>query len=280
MFSTAEMEPALKGQALTTSLYDLYRLVDYKKHEIYNVKNGKLQKMPGHCYDLWGICAPCPNCISKHTCNEHCRHFKMESLKGAVYLIESLPVEVEGKKFSLELADDMTNSLVSRENEPRVEVLEMIREFNRIAVHDPMTGLYNEKYVNDQLQLISLSQGEHVQTVCLAVTLDDIDDIAARCGENLAETVTKRTASVLMARQDEPNVWAGKLKDNSYALFYRDSEPEKLRETAVELAKSITGIQFRMDDLKIHAAASVKYAVVEFGGESSAIDKLDFKSFA
>jgi len=277
MFKTTEMEADLKEQARVADLFDLYRIIDYKSHSIYNLKDGKLQKASGHCYDIWGIPAPCPNCISKHTCNEQCRHFKMESLNGAVFLIQSIPIDVDGHKFSLELANDMTNSLICRDTQSRVEVIDLINEFNSIAVHDPMTGLYNEKYVNDQLQLVSLSKSKHPKVICAGVSIDNIADIEKKHGKELAETVIKRIASILLEIENKPEIWAGKLKEWQFGLFFNGHNEKKISALAKDLSEKMNNITFRKGDAQIHAEVSVKIAEIIYGGESSSISELIFR---
>jgi len=69
MFEFKQMSELLKPYCTGESIFDFYRLIDPKTHEVFEYdKDNNLRLQEGSCYELWERNTTSPKCITKHSC--------------------------------------------------------------------------------------------------------------------------------------------------------------------------------------------------------------------
>lgn len=155
MFPYKKLHNDLRLQVIEADLYDLYRLVDIRTHEVYEYSEGQDTPVATGetCHHIWGTAGPCANCTSRACLARNQGIMKIESLNNRMLFIYSTPVKVGDASFALELIKDVTTSFMipDPEEHDNIEIVQMIRRFNDIAVRDSFTKLYNKMFVMNQL---------------------------------------------------------------------------------------------------------------------------------
>ena len=147
---------------------DMARLVDPQNQRVLN-------PMPGEngdavCSKVWGICDRCENCTSLRALQNRSKAYKMELCDGKVYWVVSRYLSVDGSPCIMELINNVTNNLVMDSNQ-QDEVSELIYHYNHLLITDPLTGLYNRRFL-DEYFLPSLNCCRDEQTVVNLAMLD------------------------------------------------------------------------------------------------------------
>lgn len=226
MFSYRDIPADLERAALDKLQFELYRLVDPTDHRVYECivdTDGALglRSVPGTCFDIWKRPAPCLNCTSRSCLAQDAAVFKIEYLDGQVLLIASIPVEVGGRRLSLELAKDVTSSLVVADVEERdnVEITYMINKFNDLAVRDAFTGLFNKTYIHNELEGLVAEAGRdaaHGPAVLIELDVDAFKQVNDTYGHGAGDDALLFFARRLRGLAEELNGWAGRFGGDEF----------------------------------------------------------------
>lgn len=268
MFPIKEMSEFLKDYSLTEKLFDMYRVVNPLTHKAFNVSSdGELDKTDSFCYDMWQRGQCCKNCISMHTCNEQKQYFKMEFLNDIVYLVFSVPITIKGEKYSLELVKDVTRSMfiANKYNKDNTEVSKIIDQFNEIAVHDVFTGLYNKKYVFDQLQQFSAQDETSVSIIGLLIDIDGLMAINIKHGHHMGDVIIKRIASVLFSMTEDPFSYAARIEGDKFCLFFKDTKLKDVEQKAKKIIEMTSSLNFQKDEETFNVSVSIGTAEMHKG---------------
>lgn len=179
MFAISEMNKNLKAKLSLGDLFDFYRLVDTETYEVMEYSDSSNQVVDTHqtCHHIWGDSGPCPNCTSRACVRRGESIIKLMHLGSQYLLIYSMPVHVDGRPYALELIKDVTSSLMvpSMEVGDNIELTDMIRQFNHVAVRDSFTHLYNKTYALNRLDDIIARANESDEEPALDVVMLDLD---------------------------------------------------------------------------------------------------------
>lgn len=247
MFPIDKINEELRPYSLPEEIFDLYRIVDPITHrELGLSPEGELFETGNSCHDIWERGGPCQNCISMHTCNEQKQYFKMEFISNTVYLIFSLPINLNGNKYSLELVKNVTDSMfiANKCNDDKTEVVKVIDRFNEIAVRDILTGLYNKKYVFDRL-LQHLSNNDSASVIAITVDIDDMMAINNSYGHSMGDKVLKRVSAILFSFVEQPSSFASRLESDNFSLFYKDANLKEVEEIMEKIKKTVSSLVFK-----------------------------------
>ena len=147
----------LSNGALFSKLSDITRIVDPLQKTVIQYKNKEVVIDGIHCFDFWGKNKVCDNCISMRAYNDNKTYVKIEYNKDKIYLITAVPHDLNDRRVVIEILKDITNSLLlsSYENEAvdSTGIHALIDNMNKFAYSDPLTGLYNRRYIIEKLPI-------------------------------------------------------------------------------------------------------------------------------
>ena len=145
----------LSNGTLFSKLSDITRIVDPLQKTVIQYKNKEVVIDGIHCFDFWGKNKVCDNCISMRAYNDNKTYVKIEYNKDKIYLITAVPHDLNDRRVVIEILKDITNSLLlsSYENEAvdSTGIHALIDNMNKSAYSDPLTGLYNRRYIIEKL---------------------------------------------------------------------------------------------------------------------------------
>ena len=225
MFPYASIHPAVANAAFDQLKYDFYRLVDPSDHRVfaYGCDTAELRASDELCYRVWKQGAPCLNCTSRSCLALQAPMFKIEYLDGRVLLVTSLPSEVEGRVFALELIKDVTDSLLVADIEvhDNIEITHMVTKFNDLAVRDGFTKLFNKTYINNELEGLIQAAKDDPAAEPAAVVVLDIDDfklINDTYGHVAGDDTLQYFANRLRNLAREFDAWVGRFGGDEFVL--------------------------------------------------------------
>ena len=135
------------------AFFDQYRFVTPADYCVYNCKNACLEAEDIPCYAIWQRDTPCHNCSSIRALSLKEPVIKLEYLENKVFLILSTPHTLDGRRCVLELAKDVTASLMINDDRhcDNTIITDVIAELNNLSVRDLYTGLYNKNYAEREV---------------------------------------------------------------------------------------------------------------------------------
>ena len=231
MYPFEDIDPSLAREAFGAVQFDLYRLVDPSDHRVFACApdaDGEprgLEEGTEKCYRIWKRTGPCMNCTSRSCLATDSAMFKIEYLDGRVLLVASVPVEAAGRRLALELAKDMTDSLLVSDGEQHdnIEITQMINRFNDLAVRDAFTQVYNKKFVNNELgdlvRAASRQEGA-AQGPALIAELDvnEFKQVNDTYGHSVGDDVLLYFARELKRIAHERDGWVGRIGGDEFLV--------------------------------------------------------------
>lgn len=139
---------------LLETVFDSVRLVDAStNYELILDCMGVMRKAPYSCYAVWSRDIRCENCISAKCLSKKSRFEKFEFVGNEIYFVIAYYMEVDGQPCSMEMITRMTEDTLF-DGRGKEEVVQAIFEYNKKYI-DPLTGVNNRRYYEEQLRELS-----------------------------------------------------------------------------------------------------------------------------
>ncbi len=170
-----EVETVIEKLDIFMNNYDIIRIVDPVKKQVVNLRGNRTEYTDIHCFDIWGKNSECKNCISMRAFVEKETYIKLEYSPKDIYMITAMPYELKDRTIVIELMKNVTNSLsFSVEGERKhPQFYEMVDNINNIALKDPLTSIYNRRYINEKLPVDMMNAA--ISGHSIAIIMIDID---------------------------------------------------------------------------------------------------------
>lgn len=128
---------------------DSVRILDINILKSLSISNdNQLVEDDEHCFVMWNNNRRCENCVSQKSCRSGRKQEKYEFINGEVYYVLSVPIEIEGKKYALEVISHVLNNvLIDSHGNSGFE--EYIENINNSLYKDSLTLTYNRRYFDD-----------------------------------------------------------------------------------------------------------------------------------
>ncbi|MCI2048160.1 MAG: GGDEF domain-containing protein [Lachnospiraceae bacterium] len=185
-------EEAGKFLAAMKENNDVVRIVDPEKRIVLQGENGKNGiETATTCHAIWGKCERCENCTSLRAKQTKGTAYKMEIMKGHTYWVQSSYIEIDGMSGVAEFVKDVTNGLYM-DSDQQDRIGHLIMNYNQSLITDPLTGVYNRRFLEESF-LPSLQCCHDTETtVNLAfLDMDDFKTINDRYGHSAGDQVLK-----------------------------------------------------------------------------------------
>ena len=118
--------------------------------------------------------------------------------------------------------------------------LELYSRIERLAVRDPLTGLYNRAFIFPYLtkELEKVKRGE-LERVCVAyIDLDDFKQVNDTMGHFVGDKVLKELATLLVKFFRKEDVIA-RIGGDEFLIVFSNCKPEEIKKRLQELRKEI-----------------------------------------
>lgn len=291
MFPYSHIHPDLVKDVLAAPLFDYYRLVNPRDHSVYdyNRDTGKVVCMPDVCYELWHRVAPCINCTSK-TCRAlQVEMIKVEYLDHRILLVVSVPVEVKGLPYALELIADVTESLMVADNvgQDNIAITKMIAEFNDLAIHDSFSTLYNKNYINNEIESLVFAQQLHPTRedasapLVIEFDIDDFKRINDTYGHSVGDDVILYIAKHIKHDVEQIGGWVGRLGGDEFIICLPEAGDARGIETCRAAFAALEAYTFQAPEGEFGITISAGVTSVRSGDtRRDLLDRMDAAMYA
>lgn len=273
MFDFKQMNESLKGYCTCESIFDYYRLVDPKTHEVFKYdNNSNLEIQKDCCFNFWGKNSSCPNCIVKQSYIKQRQYVKLEFIYGKVMFIVSKPIKIEDKIYILELIKDITSSMIGlnyyRAENQKVE--EIISQFNELAVRDILTGLYNIDYILNYLDDFLEKEIPFNTLVAVAIDIDNYTELNALYGYSVGNEILQYISGVLEKTAISYDAIVGRLGADELGIFFINKTTEEVEKISKIIYEKIKNEPLDVQGKRINI--SFTYAVTEMNRDDDSED--------
>jgi len=240
-------------------MYEIIRLVDPVAKKVMNYKDSNLDELELECFDIWGKNKICDNCISIRAYSENKTFVKIEYSAGKIFMVTAMPIELNHRRIVIELLKDITNSMLvdHGEHTNSTEIYAMIDGINKQALKDPLTGIYNRRFINEKLPIDLISTELSNQSISLIMAdIDFFKKVNDTYGHLAGDEVIKRFAELISEFVKRENDWVSRFGGEEFLICLPGAPLEKALEIAEIMRAKTENNDIRYNDSKIKITAS------------------------
>lgn len=272
-----EYEALLDKMKIFEKTYDVMRIVDPLKKKVLEVRGNKVTASDTICHVFWEKDQLCDNCISMRAFNEYDTFFKMEYKNGNVFMVTAVPVKVKGQPVVVELLKNTSKSMLlgEKDSDGDVRILTMIDFVGQVAVRDPLTQLYNRRYIDERLPVEILNAS--LQNNPLSVIFADIDffkKINDTYGHSAGDSVLRELSKALEGFMRKGRDWVARFGGEEFFICLPGSDLDAAREAAEKIRSGIEKMEFTAEDQRIRLTCSFGVHAICNGNECTTADSV------
>lgn len=256
-----DLNAYLSSGEIFNKISDITRIVDPLQKKVVEYKNENAYIHDVSCFDFWGKNKICDNCISMRAYNDNTTYLKIEYNKDKTYSITAVPHDLSDRRVVIEILKDITNCIFfDSGNDSGIGLTgihTLIDNMNKLAFSDPLTGLYNRRYIIEKLPVdllnAVLSSNE------LSIIIADIDffkSVNDRYGHLAGDETLKKVAKTLSDCIKRDSDWIARYGGEEFLICMPDADVETAKTTAEYMRKSLETLAIRYDDTEFNVTAS------------------------
>lgn len=172
------------------------------------------------------------------------------SLGACDYIKKPFHNEVLKSRVLVHLHDKQVKDELRKMNE---QMEANMKKLNSLAYRDPLTGLYNRRYVNEQLQDKIIH--DQKQTALLMCDVDDFKHINDYYGHEVGDVVLIGIANLIESADSDIHAirWGGE----EFLIILFDKNKEEVFQTSERIRKSIERFPFSSQQIPFHCTISI-----------------------
>jgi diguanylate cyclase (GGDEF)-like protein len=249
-----ELRELIRKLKIFEKIYQGIRIVDPLEKKVLNLSENAVCETGDTCYDFWRNNAICDNCISMRAYNENETVVKVEHTPDASYVVTAIPILHGDRRMVVELLKDATRSFYAGSTPATGEIHPLIRSMNNIAVRDPLTGVYNRRFIGERLPVDMIHECASGRYLTLVMTdIDHFADINDHYGHQAGDMVLKSVAEKLSICVRRESDWVARSGGEEFMVCLTDtpkeageSVAERMRKTIEEMALHFKGASFNV----------------------------------
>ena len=206
MTETQSMHKIKRAVEYMRPFFDVVRFVDTTKTKVivFNRQTNEIKESE-RCYKLWHKEERCENCTSMSALLEGCQKEEYEFRDNEVYHVISRPVNVldeTGKVHTviLEIINGVSDTALFEKygisNTGDKTIIGLIEETYRKIYEDPLTSVYNRRYLDEYLFLYHNSDKVFTKVAFIMADLKKFKRINDTMGHEIGDRILIKTASV------------------------------------------------------------------------------------
>jgi len=219
-----------KNISILNQIYDVVRIVDPFEKSIINLAENQSITVTPKCFEIWDKGKACENCISARALNERRSFFKLEQKEASIMMVTVFPVYRGDRPLVIELAKNVTDSLIIGSNRSTGDDLigNILMNLNDLVVKDQMTSLYNRRFIEDRLP-VDIFQGRSslLPLSLLFVDLDNLKTINDVHGHQAGDLAIKLVGTSIVDSIRSDNDWAARYGGDEFIVCLNNTEAEK-----------------------------------------------------
>lgn len=254
-----DIEELIKVLSRLKGFYDEMRVVDPITKEIITYGDMEHNSYAHHCHDFWLKEKACNNCIAIRAYLKDDTFMKVEYNKDKMFLVIASPLELENKKYVLEIIKDITSSgiICNLEKKSVNEINEEIRKLNDNITKDELTGIYNKRYIDEKLPNdIYVNQVEGTPLSVVMVDIDFFKKVNDLYGHLAGDYILKEFAKIISKVIRKGQDWIARYGGEEFLIVLNNTDGHTAFYIAERMRRSIENRTFKFEGKNIKLTAS------------------------
>ncbi|WP_415329902.1 GGDEF domain-containing protein [Clostridium perfringens] len=264
------------------NFYDEIRVVDPINNKVFSDEfnskiNDNLNKKEcstSNCYDVWGKKSMCSTCISKKAYLKNDTFMKLEYNQKNIFLVLASPIEIEERKYVVEILKDITNNGEIVEGTGETDYLDLtIKTMGENLVKDYLTGVYNKRYIDQRFSKeANRNLKESIPTTVIMTDIDSFKRVNDTYGHLIGDKILRDFTKVLNNNIRENSDWIGRYGGEEFIIVLNNTNMKNGVKVAEKLRKIIEKMSFDYDEISVKITAS--FGVCEVSEKEDPFDTI------
>lgn len=248
-------------------MYDSIRLVDPVAKRVLRIRESRVVRLDGFCYDQWQRGTFCNNCISLRAFLTNETQYKLEYSPRQVCQVTAVPVEMEDRRVVAEIIKDVTKSYMITGTGGADDVTGLIDSLNLFLMQDALTGISNRRFIDERLYVDTVDAV--VRGSRFAILMGDIDHFKAVNDEygHLAGDAVLRTVAGTLQDGLRKGDWAARYGGEEFVVCLYDAGREEAAQVGERLRAAVEASVTEYEGHTCRVTMSFGVGVVSHPGE-------------
>ena len=206
----------------------------------------------------------CENCVAIRSLAENKAFSMYDEHEGKIINMTATPVMEGGKKYVVELFREMSEEDLQYAGILQKDSLKQIERLNYELMHDPLTGAYNRRYLEEKIVFAVLDAIRKKEK--FAIVMADIDffkKVNDKYGHQAGDSVLRTVAATIQNVLTSNNGVLIRYGGEEFLMCIPEREVGSTYEIIEKLRKEIEQISICFEEQKINVTASFGIVSVE-----------------
>lgn len=242
-----ELSRIVNVLSMIKGLYDFIRIVDPLKKKVILCKGNDMVYLKDSCHTFWNKGTACENCVSARAYDLDETYIKLEYNKDNMFLVIASPIDLDGKRYIIEIIKDITNTGIISDLEKRSvsEINYEIRKMNESIVRDALTNIYNKRYIKEKLPVEIC--GCLANNEPLSIIITDIDlfkNVNDAYGHQAGDFVLKEYVKLLSDATRRSQDWIARYGGEEFLIVLKNTKVDLAYGIAERIRKKLENKEF------------------------------------
>ncbi len=243
-------------------MYDSVRLVDPLNKKVMDYRSSLALDTKELCYNYWGTGRICDNCISIRAYQENRSFIKLEKNGSSILMVTALPILNTDQPVVLELLKDATDSMFMGTGDYNTGevMLHVIQEMSDMVIRDPLTSLYNRRFIDDRLpvDVINAAVNKSALSVCF-IDLDNFKILNDTYGHEIGDQIIVVISRILNDTIRSESDWAARYGGDEFLLCLNHADSKQAERIMKRIAEATLKSDFSAQGESV--ALSLSYGI-------------------
>lgn len=243
-------------------MYDAVRIVDPIKKVVLEQRGVSTKETEEICHDYWKYGNICDNCVSVHAYNNGKSFIKLEESPKYIMVVTAIPIDGGSQPLVLELLKNATDSmLVGSGNYNEGEMMRTtISRLNDMVVRDPLTSLYNRRFINDRLPVDVIKSSINDSPLSLIfMDVDNLKNINDTYGHGIGDLTLVEVGKAINNSIRSKDDWAARYGGDEFVVCLNNTDKEEAHSVGNRIIKSIENIAIPTEEGSIKPKLSMGF---------------------
>jgi len=240
------------------NLYDSIRIVDPINKRVLSFQEDNAQMEKENCHILLETDEYCKNCISMRAYIENDTFIKMEFVQGEILIITATPVTVENSIYIIEMIKSVSQAeSIMINGEKTYNIENLLKKMSDAAISDALTGMYNRRYINENLIVDINNSMKYNQPLCVVMAdLDHFKNVNDTYGHIVGDWILKDFAKLLSTSVRSNLDWVGRYGGEEFIIVLRNIDGNNAFNVIEKIRRLVEEKDFTYNKIKIKITAS------------------------
>ena len=242
-------------------IYDTLRVVDPINKKVIKLTNNETHILDTNCFDFWEQNKVCNNCISMRAYNNNESFVKIEYNDNKTYMITAIPCELSNRRVVVEVLKDVTDSMfvstIGEQGNAKSEIHALIDNMNNLVIRDPLTQIYNRRYIEEKLPIDLINSDLLSQPISIIMAdIDYFKKVNDTYGHTTGDLVLKLFAETLSKCISRGNDWIARYGGEEFLVCLPSAGDIIAKQIAEKMRTAIEETSFQCNENALRITAS------------------------